>query len=559
MKKPPRDLPITPNLTIDREWCAGLGLPVTKTNKQEEAQQAVASILWRHHKTDPGIATSYPRNNNATTHDDRLTPRTLPPAVDRLVDAGLVIGEKARRGDLGRQSTMLPSQNLIEKFDQQPPPRIRLKPGPLVRLRDEHKNGIVFRRTEQVRQFERDLRPINEMSSSCRLEVPGLVKIEGTALAVWGIGKSIVDTDAVRYHRIFNNGSFEFGGRLYGHYAQSISKALRSRLRLNGEACKEHDYPSFHCRLILALCGRLAEATDLDRDPYFVDGWERKYAKVAFNVIVNSTSAGLAKIALARRIAGFRLKRELEDGENPRTEEFAIAEQLLADALHAYAWARPYHFSGFGLRLQRLDSDLMIRVALKLIQMGITALFIHDSVVAMARHYDAMRDAMNDELMRLLAELADRSKTTPLSSGENRAKTITYDVSEKEMFLHNGVSGSGVVVGSVSVLSGGLGVGVVLGVSSGASTGGDFAGGPRLDPGGLFPIDLTKDLPGWAGGTLPLTVRAAVLHETKARGMTQDQLAARLGISRPQLTNALRGRFGLGKQAAGKLREFLAC
>jgi hypothetical protein len=39
--------------------------------------------------------------------------------------------------------------------------------------------------------------------------------------------------------------------------------------------------------------------------------------------------------------------------------------------------------------------------------------------------------------------------------------------------------------------------------------------------------------------------------------MTQDALATLLGLSRPQVTNGLVGRFGLGPEATAKLKAFL--
>jgi transcriptional regulator with XRE-family HTH domain len=40
--------------------------------------------------------------------------------------------------------------------------------------------------------------------------------------------------------------------------------------------------------------------------------------------------------------------------------------------------------------------------------------------------------------------------------------------------------------------------------------------------------------------------------------LTQDDIASRIGISRPQLTNALHGRFGLSPEPADRLMAWLA-
>jgi putative DNA primase/helicase len=61
------------------------------------------------------------------------------------------------------------------------------------------------------------------------------------------------------------------------------------------------------------------------------------------------------------------------------------------------------------------------------------------------------------------------------------------------------------------------------------------------------------------GGIMPDHVRHQVRDRWRAAaGMTQDDLARRVGISRPQLANALQGRFGLSPDAAARLRAAVA-
>ena len=76
---------------------------------------------------------------------------------------------------------------------------------------------------------------------------------------------------------------------------------------------------------------------------------------------------------------------------------------------------------------------------------------------------------------------------------------------------------------------------------------------------GLFPERErpVSRLAQFAQGVMP----AAVAREVEARrgwlGLTQAELAAQIGISRPQLVNALQGRFGLSEWAVARLREFM--
>lgn len=61
----------------------------------------------------------------------------------------------------------------------------------------------------------------------------------------------------------------------------------------------------------------------------------------------------------------------------------------------------------------------------------------------------------------------------------------------------------------------------------------------------------------YSGGILPPNIRAQAHDMMRRTCLTQDDLARRIGISRPQLTNSLRGRFGLGADAATRLLELL--
>ena len=61
----------------------------------------------------------------------------------------------------------------------------------------------------------------------------------------------------------------------------------------------------------------------------------------------------------------------------------------------------------------------------------------------------------------------------------------------------------------------------------------------------------------YTGGILPKAVRDKAREVIRGSQMTQQQIAKEVGVSRPQLTNALQGRFGLGKSAAIRLKELI--
>ena len=71
-------------------------------------------------------------------------------------------------------------------------------------------------------------------------------------------------------------------------------------------------------------------------------------------------------------------------------------------------------------------------------------------------------------------------------------------------------------------------------------------------------IKLPDPLSDYGGGIMPVAARDQVRACWRAAELTQDDLARRVGISRPQLANALQGRFGLSADAAIRLRAVVS-
>jgi hypothetical protein len=72
------------------------------------------------------------------------------------------------------------------------------------------------------------------------------------------------------------------------------------------------------------------------------------------------------------------------------------------------------------------------------------------------------------------------------------------------------------------------------------------------------PVETADELQGIAPGILSEGVRALVRARVRASGLRQEEFAQRVGLSRPQVANALQGRFGLSPSAADRLRAVVA-
>lgn len=187
------------------------------------------------------------------------------------------------------------------------------------------------------------------------------------------------DRSAVRLYRVFNNGRFDRGGRLYGGWWQALPKADRTTLRINGEAVVELDYSGLHPRLCYALSG---QPLDVAADPYAIAGLpagvDRELVKRAFAQLLNGTDktkrapAGCAE-RLPKGISWARLLRIVEAHHVPASN-----------------WLRCQR----GLELQAIDSDIAATVVHFLALRGIPCLPVHDSFIVPRRHERTLGETM---------------------------------------------------------------------------------------------------------------------------------------------------------------------
>jgi predicted XRE-type DNA-binding protein len=66
------------------------------------------------------------------------------------------------------------------------------------------------------------------------------------------------------------------------------------------------------------------------------------------------------------------------------------------------------------------------------------------------------------------------------------------------------------------------------------------------------------ELNGWQQGVAPSTIGRVLLRELRDRELRQRELAEAVELSRPQLTNVLRGRFGTAAATVGALKRVLS-
>jgi len=186
--------------------------------------------------------------------------------------------------------------------------------------------------------------------------------------------------------RIFNNGDWQQGGRLYGYWPMNLSSGERPYLSIDGEPVADLDFGSCFVALL-----HVEDGTEFDPDtpdPFTISDYEehRDTIKQCAYAILNAP----------KRIARYP-EGVIEKGSVPplswRQMEAAIFDHIPLFKKHKY--------SAIGLRLMRRESDILIAVLLDLIERGIGFVPMHDGIMVpaskkqlthalMLKHYQAI-------------------------------------------------------------------------------------------------------------------------------------------------------------------------
>lgn len=177
------------------------------------------------------------------------------------------------------------------------------------------------------------------------------------------VAGSALDLTNKTLYRVFSNASFEQGGRFYGGWWQALPKKWRSYVTINGRKVVELDYAAMHPTALSHKLGLLTPTRF-----YEIGIGTKPLVKATFNALVNARGTSI------KPVQGFE---ETEVG-------MPWLEFLRAVKVH-YAAYKSYFGSGYGLKLQKLDSDIAEAVMLHFADKGEVVLPVHDSFLCEQR------------------------------------------------------------------------------------------------------------------------------------------------------------------------------
>jgi len=202
--------------------------------------------------------------------------------------------------------------------------------------------------------------------------------------------------------RIFNNNSFQEGGRYFGGFWQRLSSKWRKRIRINDHKVVEIDYSGIHIIMLYALKG-IDYWSDIKTDPYHIKGLEqsdrmRDLLKVVLLSSINAENRAKTKQAIQHEINWdkdlyrWSLSKKLDLND------------ILDKFVSTHAPIKEYFFSGKGIELQHADSRIAEMVVNHCTRHHIPVLCIHDSFVIEQKHKELLQNIMNKSFDVVLKE-----------------------------------------------------------------------------------------------------------------------------------------------------------
>ena len=206
-------------------------------------------------------------------------------------------------------------------------------------------------------------------------------------------------------HRIFNE-DMKHGGRFYGAMHQTMPKAGRRAITIDGEPTTEIDYSAIHPNLLFWMADREAPE-DVYKAIQDATGLDRGLVKNLLLRLLNSNSD-----------EGF--KRTVTKSGNPNTKEFAAKNpDSRCGLLEGYIEGVPDHYKGaefidsiksafpeltdfigqdrLGVSLQWHDARIMEKVISRCLDAGFLCLPVHDSIIVPDSQKEAAAVVMREE------------------------------------------------------------------------------------------------------------------------------------------------------------------
>lgn len=368
------------------------GLRKRKRKQYDQARfeaivTAIVCDLIQRHLTKPGdwlaISLSKQVLSRKGRYDSPIMSKTLPDILERMSTPEMAFVEMEKGNPRytktwdGRQTRIRAGEKLVSRiFDHEVTLYdLRQTPSKEVVILRAHKpdnckdaKEIDYQDNRLTKQYRREVEAINDWLADADIDLDEL-ELNGR----------LVDPGERRLRRIFNNGSFEAGGRLNGGFWQDMKKKGRNQaILIQGEGVVTLDYSQMAPTILYGLKG----CQPTQPDAYILPGLEkhRGQVKQVFNALL------FKQKPTVRFPAGTR-------GDIPTRYKFSYVKESLCQAHEPIK----HHFdTEIGYYVMFRESEILVDVLLALQKKGIVGLPIHDAVVVPRAREDEVREIMVD-------------------------------------------------------------------------------------------------------------------------------------------------------------------
>lgn len=388
------DRPFQPCLILTESVsCRALHLPAGRSDVEAAIRGLVANLIELV-RTGEGPWLFYSRDNNHYSGMRRYVPKffrrnVVVDAVDRLLDAGLIIEERTRPSPSARRrSRIRPSSALIEAIGKLEGTATQFRPREVIVLRGKDGRPLPYDDTALTCAWRRDVHEHNDFLNrfGITLRHPQVHIDPAQMLIVAGRRLNPVRAS---YYRVSNR-RFGLGGRWYGPWWQQVPSSIRPALLIDGATTTECDIKACHMQLLCACAGIDIQT----EDPYELVDFARTEVKLAINIMLNAPSWASARAALCD---------ELRDRHGAVVG--ARADSIRSAVSSGYPALERYWNTGYGLRLQNIDATICMRVQQHLRRRNIPCLSIHDSFIVPTSAQSCTIEVMDQELQRACRKL----------------------------------------------------------------------------------------------------------------------------------------------------------
>lgn len=260
----------------------------------------------------------------------------------------------------------------------------RHKDSALVILKDSNKNLVSYSYSSDVQRMHDTIKTYNCLLANTSVEIEHRLVCNNVS----------INNNSV--FRVFNNSSFENGGRFYGAWWQAISGINRRYIKINNEDTVELD---FEAQIVRTLYGMSNSIYDREQqgDPYMISGWEgednRALIKKIISISINATHERQAIEAVNDWFIS-----EFRDKEIYQILNGSVCvntyRRAVNDIFNKHPILRDKFYTRAGFRTMNVDSLVCETVIKTMTDMRIPVLTIHDSFIVQKRHKEILRGVM---------------------------------------------------------------------------------------------------------------------------------------------------------------------